>query len=184
MAQSKEDQISGGVYLEDMKPHVPGVQPPGKVKNFSRPFIIPVFDPQGTNSELPPPVTSSQVGPVSSGVSVPNTGNASVSRSTTRDVGPFNGEQAKYGPQPVVRYYSPSSIMSMTPSDLPNASPYRGLSHGQIQELNRVVRHDNGGRVPTPLLDESEDSVGEPPDKGLLAWLHVLAGFLVTLNSQ
>lgn len=183
MAPSKEDQIVDGVYLEDMKPHVPGVQPPGKVKNFSRPFVVPVYDPQGTNSEKPPTVSSSQFGPASNGESALNTEDANETGNTT-DIEAYNGSQLKDQSRVRVRYYSAPSFMSMTPSDLPGASSYRGLSYGQIQELNRVVRYENGGAVPTPLLEEREDSACEPPDGGLLAWLHVLAGFLVTLNSQ
>lgn len=182
MAQSKEDQILGGVYLEDMEPHVPGVQPPGKVKNFSRPFVVPVYDPEGSNLERPPTNSSSTFGPVVSGSTAegdPELGNVAV------EVERYRGNPLKAEAQLGIRNERHRSFVSITPSDLPGGSSRR-LSHGQIQELDRVVRHNdsNGGEVPTPLLEKGEDSSDEPPDGGCLAWAHALAGFLVTLNSQ
>lgn len=182
MTSPRDDEMDGGIYLEDMKPHVPCVQPLGKVKNFSRPFVVPVYDPQGTNSATPSAAPSLQFCTASNGESTLKPEDANETRNAI-DIEAYNGSQLKGQSRDGVRYFTAHSFMSMTPSDLPGASS-RGLSYGQIQELNRVVRHDNGGVVPTPLLEEREDSGGEPPDGGLLAWLHVLAGFLVTLNSQ
>src|SRR5438034_11793810 len=42
------------VYLGELKPRagVSGLHD-GRVRNFSRPFVVPVFDPQRTNAEIP-----------------------------------------------------------------------------------------------------------------------------------
>jgi hypothetical protein len=173
MAQSKEERITDGVYLEDM----PRNQP---TSNFSRPFVVPVYDPQGTNCERPSTISSSSCGVASDGAPAVR---SRVVEESVNNVGPYGGNQAKAQARLGIRH-KPRSFISFTPSELPGGSSSRALSHNQIYELNRATRHDNGGEIPTPLLEEREDSGSEPPDGGLLAWAHAIAGFLVTLNTQ
>ncbi|KAK2759783.1 hypothetical protein FQN54_002517 [Arachnomyces sp. PD_36] len=184
MAQPKEAQIQDGVYLTDVEANVPETESPANSKNYSRPFAMPLYDPQNSNSERPPTNSSSSFGPVLSGSCTSHGEQVSGAEDMAVNVGPYRGDQNKAQSRLGIRRHPAQSIVSLTPSDLPGMSSSQSLSRRQMYELDRVVRHENGGVVPTPLSEDDEGENDEPPDGGFLAWAHALAGFLVTLNTH
>ncbi|KAK2820036.1 hypothetical protein FQN49_007784, partial [Arthroderma sp. PD_2] len=76
----------------------------------------------------------------------------------------------------------PGSVLSITPADLPGISHYQPISYGQLKEICRVADRDERDRFPS-VSEEQGEFCPEPPDGGVLAWSHAIAGFFICFNT-
>lgn len=178
--------------------------------NFSRPFVIPVYDPQCSNED-PLKVHSTPKRPARTVGNLPvwdghagsevNPPKSFPSPIVAGGVSLYHGDQSRARSKLGVDAHRRRSRVSMTPSELPYFSG--ALSKLQEQELKHMTRHENRGdrnlrTTPTllelphlgedgpssPVTKKPTQTREEPPDGGLLAWAQVFAGFLVILNCQ
>lgn len=197
------EEVRAGIYLEDLPPcsREDDGASSSSVKNFSRPFsshshVIPIYDPEGSNIELPqvsvPPrvrytYSSSTIYP---GTNPSEFGNSSYGytrstrsgRSRRQSMEEENARRAALDAWQTTR---PRSVVGFTPAQLPDVSSAQPLSHGQIKELDWINRHEKQEQRDTPLLYRRHEMIiEEPPDGGNLAWAHAVCGFIVAMNTQ
>lgn len=171
------EDIQEGVYLDDVKSDFSRDVSPNSRKNFSRPYAVPVHDPQRSNQDLRRFPHQPYLSPERMTKQDPTI----CSKLSTNFQGWYGGDQLRAGTRLGVNLQRPKSIISLTPSVLPIGS--QPLSYGQHQELRRVTRHEKERR-PSPIIDKEEEFLDEPPNGGFLAWAHAVAGCIVCFNAQ
>ncbi|PGH23841.1 hypothetical protein AJ80_02089 [Polytolypa hystricis UAMH7299] len=185
---------TGSVELPYQPPYAPSNREPDdeSFTNFSRPFIVPVYDPEHSNSPFP----STAGSPPPSGFTsnddastraflrsmVPGH-HAAIDRAVT-GARRYGVDRSRAASRLGIGTRLRASSMSITPSEPSGTLPYQHLSYGQLKELRRITNPKGAKGPPNFCTNETSDFVPEPPDGGLVAWAHVAAGFIVCLNTQ
>ena len=185
----KVHDIHEGSYLSDCSSAISLKSSPFLHEAADRPFAVPWYDPEGStitsDDHLPPPYGMKALPALPPRAA----SRASVQQKQWYPIHNYSWDDGKLKQLEHAFHletYRPGdrrSRLSITPSAFHIGAGSQPLSVAQTTELTRLTRHQRNA-CNIPDAKPNDKALTEPPDGGIMAWLHVVAGHLVVFNAQ